>query len=576
MCRIEPATVRRRAALCCAPALLALAAWLAACTCEEKREDLDVPDPGSFEEHTLVYGGDVTLGRRINRALFDERRRGSLFGDIEGDLRGAELTIVNGEGVIASGGRFTDKGEPRPYMFRAHPLAIDALSDAGVDVVTVGNNHAGDYGRAALAEMLDRLLRAGISYTGGGQDSADARRPAYLRVGDTVVAVVGVDLTVGGSFRAGEDRPGTLYFDAYRNGRNNDRVVEELGEIHDAARRHAQLVLLTPHWGENWKDRPADHIRKLARRLIEAGYDAIIGHSAHWFQGVELIDGKPVIYDAGNLLVDYGGGDRAHEAFLWELTFDRAGVERLRGIPLWLVNARTDRATGKRLETILGRLKPMMEELGTGYQVVEGEVIVECVPGSLRGPLRVADPPARKVPGQVREAPSQRVIEALPERATSLEVRYPDGISLVGYELYLESLPVPKAGQVVALYWRADEKPSEEYSIHVEGRSAGEDGRGRRNVSNHIPGDWMLPTTSWPPGEVIRDMTLLRLRGRGEPGETVRFFAALAGDGGLIDPLEPPAGTESGPLVPLGEATYRQEAPRVFDVIETHRSKHGI
>jgi poly-gamma-glutamate synthesis protein (capsule biosynthesis protein) len=236
-----------------------------------------------LETHTIIYGGDFTLGRRLNEALWDPEARGRILGDVEPLLREADLALVNAEGVIALGGRFNDKGEPRPYLFRAHPAAIDVLSRAGIDLVTVGNNHAVDYGPEALTEMLDRLSLAGIGAFGGGHDLADARRPAYRRLGDTGVAFVGADFTVSAKYRATEGRAGILYYDAFRDGRQEDEIVADLTRIHDEARRHAQVVLLSPHWGDNMIDRPAPHLRSLARRLIEAGYDGILGHSAHVF-----------------------------------------------------------------------------------------------------------------------------------------------------------------------------------------------------------------------------------------------------------------------------------------------------
>ncbi len=298
----------------------------------------EVPD--NLPVHTLAFGGDVLLGRRLNEALHDETARGEILGGIAPLIRAADLAVVNAEGVIALGGDFNDKGEPRPHMYRAHPHAIDVLAEAGVDVVMVGNNHSNDYGPDALIEMLDRVRIAGMDYAGGGVDLDDARTPAYATLGDTVVAIVGGDLTATRNYNATRDRAGTLLI----NGMNpdlTDRIVEVYSEILDTARQHAHVVLLSPHWGDNMKGEPTELTRTLARRLIRAGYDGILGHSAHWMQGMELIDGRPVIYDAGNLVIDFNTSDPNSETALLTLSLSQAGITAVRATPIQLRDSRT-------------------------------------------------------------------------------------------------------------------------------------------------------------------------------------------------------------------------------------------
>ncbi len=520
-----------------------------------------------LETHTIVYGGDVTLGRRFNEALFDDKDRGRVFGDVAPLLGGADLALVNAEGVIAQGGRFNDKGEPRPYLFRAHPAAIDVLTGAGIDLVTVGNNHALDYGPAALTEMLDRLSLAGIDWFGGGHDMADARRPAYRRLGDTVVALVGADFTVSAKYRAGKKRAGILFYDAFRDGSHEDEIVADLKKIHDEARRHAQVVLLSPHWGDNMVDRPAPHIRSLARRLIDVGYDGILGHSAHVFHGVELIDGKPVIYDAGNLVADFGGGGRVHQALAWEVEFNRSGVTRITGYPLKLGRNRTDLAQGELRDGILEDLAGFSLELGTRLVVADGVARLECAPGGVRGPAKATDPPARPKAAGIRLAASDTLIDDLPLLATPLDVRFEGGVRLVGYELLLSELPTPKAGQVFVLYLTTDEPLAKSYHVALEGRRSVDGKPAGKSAEAHLPGDWLLPTTEWVPGKIVRDWTLLRLTFEGSG--TVDFFAGLT-LGGKAVAASGPDGRIDGDKVHLGRAGYRRGAPGVFQVLDEY------
>ncbi|MCP4675521.1 MAG: CapA family protein, partial [Deltaproteobacteria bacterium] len=415
-----------------------------------------------------------------------------------------DLAVVNGEGVISSGGSFADKNETMPYMYRAHPNMVEVLTNAGIDVVAVGNNHVGDYGREAFGEMLDRLSTAGIAYSGGGHNLDDARRPAYRTVGDTVVAIVGGDLTMTETARATTDSPGTLFFREAHLGKDEDRIVGELTKILKEARKHAHVVLFTPHWGRNYKTKPTRGLRSLAKRLIKAGYDAIMGHSAHWFHGVELIDGKPVMYDAGNLLLDYNGGDRgdeSHRNILWELTVSRAGVTGIKGHPLFLRKNHSTLAKGTVRDEILETLEKRSKRLGTDLAIENGVAVLECDPGSISGPKGRPSPPVRPVPKEIRKAPNDAIIDEVPAGVNRVNIEYSEGIRLVGYKLLLDELTIPFSGQVVALYWTTDRKVNKSYHIHLEarGRHPGTE-KPKKGYAGHLPGDWVLPTDEWPVG----------------------------------------------------------------------------
>ncbi len=540
-----------------------------------KRDDKVVRKAESAElaklpRHSIIYSGDLTLGRRFNEALLNPKQRRTVFGDVAPLLKQADIALVNAEGVIASGGQFTDRGEHRPYMFRAHPLAVDLLAEAGVDVVTVGNNHTGDYGPAAFTEMLDRLAMADIGYCGGGHDLRDARRPYYQKIGDTVVAIVGADLTVTKMIQAQKDRAGPLFVDFFKKD-DVDEAVTELSKILDEARRHAHVVLFTPHWGSNWVARPRAGIRRLARALIRAGYDGIIGHSAHWFQGVELIDGKPVIYDAGNLILDFGGGDDAHRAMLWELTVSRAGVTGIKGYPLWLNKNQATLAKGKRRDEILSELSKRSQDLGTKLKLEHGVAELQCSPDSVSGPAGTPEPPKRGKPEKIRFAPSDMIIDELPADATKVNVEYGEGIRLIGYKLLSEKLRIPKAGQIVILYWQADKKVKDSYRIHLEARGLHlKTGKKRKLYATHVPGDWILPTNEWPVGKVIRDWTLFRLTLK--PEGPVDFYTGLLGRR-LLKPRSSDLSLVDDRLVPLGSAVYSEGAKKLFEVLKEYRKE---
>ena len=438
-------------------------------------------------------------------------------------------------------------------------------------MVLLGNNHAMDYGPAALAETCDRLLGAGLDYAGAGRDRDDARRPAYRRIGDLVVAVVGADLSGTRGWNATAGRPGVLSFDLRRT--DHRLVARELLEVLAAARRHAHVVIFSPHWGKNWQREPAAEIRDLARLLIRGGYDAIVGHSAHYFQGVELVDGKPVIYDAGNLLLDYGGDLEEHRGFLWELEVTRAGVAAARGVPLELQRNRVAAARGGRRDEMLAELARRSAALGTPVAVADGTALVRCEAGGLRGPERSPDPPRRPAPQRIGEAPGEAIVKRPPPGTVPARIRWNEGVELVGYRLLLDELG-RGSGQFVALYFAADRPLDRALRVQIEARRRVE-GREPEVVRTiRMPGDWLLPADRWPPGAVIQDWSLLQLRWA--PGGEVSFHAGLRLGDRVLEPAESSLPLDERGLAALGSAAYRDGARRMFDVWAAHRRSLGL
>lgn len=516
---------------------------------------------------TLAFGGDVFLGRQLHHALYDDPT--TVFADIREPMVNADITLVNGEGVIASGGMWADKGSNRPFMFRAHPLAIDMLTSAGVDVVAVGNNHAGDYGPLAMGEMLGRLRQAGIDYTGGGTNITDARTPAMVTANGVVVAFVGADMTHPFQYAATESAPGTLYFPGM-TGDHHDEIVASLTEVLAQARKYADVVILTPHWGPNRQETPTDATRKLAHDLIGVGYDGILGHSAHWLQGVELIDGKPVVYDAGNLVTDTRITGAGSESLLYEVGIAKEGIVHLHARPLTLGPQRVSFAQDQKGRDILDRFEGYCKDLGTRVQRGGGGITIVADPGTGIRPTETEAPPPRPTP-EVVPAPDHTVREALPDSVTGVNITYEGGAALVGHEVLFGPLRLPKTSQIFRTCWTgSDLEPG--YTIHVEGRGQGKKGKPASEKSSHLPGDWLHPTETWTSGQIICDHQLFRINTLGPEGE-VRFYVGLKKDGEPV-PIVDAHGTELVDewLVEVGKGSFAQGAPGPFSLLATDLS----
>src|SRR5919109_696180 len=202
-------------------------------------------------ERTLVLTGDVMLGRLANDVLL---RCGPAYpwGNTLPALRAADLAIVNLECVIARGGRPWTRW-PKVFHFRADPVALTALQLAGIDCVTLANNHVLDYEEEALLEMLGLLEQSGMAYAGAGRCGEEARRPALLEARGLRVGVVAFTDNEPG-WAATPTAPGTNWIPITLEEHSLARVREGIGDVRAA---EAELVIVSMHWGPNMVQRPS-------------------------------------------------------------------------------------------------------------------------------------------------------------------------------------------------------------------------------------------------------------------------------------------------------------------------------
>ncbi len=253
----------------------------------------------------------------------------SAFREIRPLLERADIALANLECVISGKGDFFDKGEGRPYYYRCPPNSVNTLVASGFSILTTANNHAMDFGPEALADQARILAEAGLASAGSGPDAESAAQPIFLKAGGLVVAVVSfaTDLPLQA---ADAERCGIFHVSLDRE------AVSRLRPVIETARQGADLIIASPHWGENWSQHPSEDIRRLAWALVDLGVDAVLGHSAHIPQGIEVYRGRPIVYDMGSLLFDRVQQDRMRHSALFELTFGDQGIERLRIYPVEL------------------------------------------------------------------------------------------------------------------------------------------------------------------------------------------------------------------------------------------------
>jgi poly-gamma-glutamate capsule biosynthesis protein CapA/YwtB (metallophosphatase superfamily) len=313
----------------------------------------------------IALTGDVMLGRLVDRRVIQNAHvaPAMVWGDVLPLLLAADLRLINLECVISRRGAMWHP-HTKLFHFRAHPRAIDVLSAARIDGVTLANNHVLDYGPEALAECLARLDCAGIRHTGAGRTLSEAIAPALL---ETAAGPIGLIALTDNEphWEALANRPG-VQFVAYNAQGLIEPYRSQLSHLIAATRRKAACVIISAHVGPNW-GAPSAAMRALAHELIDLGADLYWGHSNHTPQGMEMYHAKPILYATGDFIDDYAvdPNQRNDRSFLFIAELDNGRVQRIQLHPVAIENCRVRRAHAAEARFLQERMQMRSAELGT-------------------------------------------------------------------------------------------------------------------------------------------------------------------------------------------------------------------
>lgn len=334
--------------------------------------EINRPEPNSHlgadakrEHHNtsiIAWGGDINLDRR-------QHYKTQEFGvdkvlDIPA-LKAADYTIVNLKCVISlTGEQGREKGEGGPYYYRARPEMLQILKEAGVDAVTCANNHSGDYGSAALIEQVEILKAADIDYVGTGKTIPVAFAPIYHTLPNGVqLALFNVD-TTSRRYSVSASRPGA----AYINPRSHQLWQDIYQPLFEREKSAGRLVLLAIHWGTNGRNSPDKDEMIIGHQLIDAGADAILGTWSQRLQGIEVYKGKPIIYDAGELLIDSVVG-QPKDGGVFELRVTEQGIEAVTMSPVVVGFGQTTPREGRAAFEASRRFAKLCHAMGSPVKI---------------------------------------------------------------------------------------------------------------------------------------------------------------------------------------------------------------
>lgn len=211
------------------------------------------------------------------------------FAGLRDLLERDDLTVVNLECVPSPLGRPLDKA----FTFRCDPAALEVMRANGVEVVNLANNHSQDFGVEAMVDGRDRAAAAGLGVVGVGADISEATAPALFEIRGWKVAVLGMGGVIpSATWLATEDSPGMA---------SGDEIDQMVASIR-AAKKVADVVVVSIHWGWELETSPRPDDRDRAEAMIAAGADVIFGHHQHRLNPLEIVDGRPVAWGLGNFV----------------------------------------------------------------------------------------------------------------------------------------------------------------------------------------------------------------------------------------------------------------------------------
>lgn len=280
-------------------------------------------------------------------------------------FKDSSIILANLEGPL------TDTGTPTPdkkYVYKSPAnQVIQALKNAGINAVTLANNHIMDYGDEGLNNTIQALDAAHIAHVGAGSNLAQARKPALFNIDGITVGLLGYSLTFPESYWATDEIAGTAF-----------GQEEEIRADIKALRARTDAIIVSFHWGRELQTELRPYQARLAHLAIDNGATAVIGHHPHIMQGVEAYKNGIIFYSLGNYVfgsysnnVQYGG--------LANLQIDNHGIQSMQLNILDINNFRRDfqptPMTGTRLEKSIQEIITLSEQLGTKLTREENKVI---------------------------------------------------------------------------------------------------------------------------------------------------------------------------------------------------------
>lgn len=280
---------------------------------------VDAPE-AEIATTTMFFGGDVMLSRNVGQKMERYDNWSWPFENISGLMSSADLAVINLESPFTIGGSHLVK--TGSFSFNADPQAAAGLNSAGIDLVSLANNHIMNQGVKGIKDTQEILSQNNIGFVGAGLNEQSARRPIIKEINQNKFGFLAYAYPDDYSVAA-TTTPGIANLDI-------GKMQFEVGQL----KKRADVVIVLMHAGTEYEKLPNSAQSRFARAAIDAGADLVVGHHPHWVQGVEIYRGKPILYSLGNLVFDQMWSQETREGALAKIIWNGADINSIEIIPV--------------------------------------------------------------------------------------------------------------------------------------------------------------------------------------------------------------------------------------------------
>lgn len=315
---------------------------------EYMKENNIYPIENGGAEISLGFGGDILFDPGYSvMAKMLQRTNGiydSISAELLAEMNAVDVMMLNNEFPYSNGGTPTPE---KQFTFRAKPESAEILKDMGVDIVSLANNHAYDFGETAFIDSLETLETQNIPYVGAGRNLSEAVRPVYFMTDDLKIGIVSATqierLDNPDTKGATEVSPGV--FRCW----NPDKLLEVIRQT----KENCDFVVVYIHWGtENTQVLDWAQLDQ-APKIVEAGADLVIGDHPHCLQEIQYINGVPVMFSLGNFWFN----SKQVDTCLMKAVVDEEGLQSFQFIPAMQKDSQTFLLEGAEKERVLSYMR---------------------------------------------------------------------------------------------------------------------------------------------------------------------------------------------------------------------------
>lgn len=293
------------------------------------------------EAVTLMFTGDVLFANAFQAGYDANGIDGVITEELREQLKAADILMINNEFP------FSDRGTAiadKQFVFRCSPSYRKALTELGVDVVSLANNHTLDYGKEALEDTFQTLDAEGILYGGAGDTVERAKQIQIIEVNGKKFGFLAVSRVIPSvDWKVENSTPGI--FSCYD-------TTELIAQI-KAGKEECDFLTVFPHWGTEYSETPDANQTSIAKQCMDAGANLVVGAHTHCLEGIEYINGKPVFYSLGNFIF----GQSIDRSMAVEVTVAQDGETSYRVLPVYATGGVTQQMTEAASEKLYSYLQ---------------------------------------------------------------------------------------------------------------------------------------------------------------------------------------------------------------------------